>query len=170
MRLSAGDEHLSRIAFVAIPADMLPLRCPLETRLNCHGSVTFGGLFIDAKPALGLRFFAKRITCWRYSGDTMQASSERGSIADLASDAGREWLGSSVWQVPELGISKVKSWPSITVVNYHREAGEAIWRGDRHRVVLTLDQLPPLLVQIEQGTLGKCRSLRRELWRSVLPA
>ena len=41
--------------------------------------------------------------------------------------------------------------PSITVVSYHRGEGESIWRGDRHRIVLILDQYPPALVQVEQG-------------------
>ena len=64
----------------------------------------------------------------------VQAPSERGSTADLASGAGQEWLGNSVWQVPWLEISRIKSWASITAVSYHRGGGEAIWRSDRHRL------------------------------------
>src|SRR5271169_4726058 len=89
--------------------------------------------------------------CRRLSGGNMQAPSERGSTADPVSGAGQEWLGNSVWQTPGVEISKIKSWASITVVNYHRDAGEFISRGDRHRIVLTPDDLPPLLVQVEQG-------------------
>ena len=62
-----------------------------------------------------------------------------------------EWLGDSVWRAPELEISRIKSWASITVVSYHRGTGESVWRGDRHRLVLQLDQQPPTLVQVEQG-------------------
>jgi AraC family transcriptional regulator len=80
-----------------------------------------------------------------------QAPTERDSTADIASGAGKEWLGNSVWQVPKLEIPKVKSWASITAMTYHRDAGEGIWRSDRHRVVLTLDQLAPRLLQVEQG-------------------
>ena len=82
---------------------------------------------------------------------SMQAPTEGGSTANLASGAGQEWLGNSVYQAPEVQISGIKSWASITAVSYHRGGGESIWRGDRHRIVLTPDQLPPMLVQIEQG-------------------
>jgi AraC family transcriptional regulator len=81
---------------------------------------------------------------------TTQAHSERRSTANLACDAGPEWLGNSVYQAPEVQISGIKSWASITAVSYHRGGGESTWRGDRHRIVLTPDQLPPMLVQIEQ--------------------
>ena len=80
----------------------------------------------------------------------MQAPDERGSTADLACGAGQKWLGNSFYQAPEVQISGMKSWASITAVSYHRGGGESIWRGDRHRIVLTPDQLPPMLVQIEQ--------------------
>jgi AraC family transcriptional regulator len=82
----------------------------------------------------------------------MQAEREPGHTADPASGAGQEWLGNSVFQVPELEISSIKSWASITAVSYHRGDGETIWRGDRHhRLVLARDQLPPQHVQVEQG-------------------
>jgi AraC family transcriptional regulator len=45
----------------------------------------------------------------------------------------------------------MKSWPSITAMSYARGAGESVWRGDRHRMTVFLDQLPPVLVQVEQG-------------------
>lgn len=74
-----------------------------------------------------------------------------GNTVDLASGAKQEWLGESVYQVPEVQISEIRSWPFISAMSYHRSGGEAIWRGDRHRIVLTLDPLLPILVQIEQG-------------------
>jgi hypothetical protein len=74
--------------------------------------------------------------------NNMQAPSERGRSADLASGAGQDWLGDLVWQVPEVEISKINSWPSITAMSYHRGEGESIWRGDRHRIVVALDQHP----------------------------
>ena len=81
----------------------------------------------------------------------MQETSEKGSTGDIASGAGPEWLGNSVWQAPEVEISRIKFWPSITAASYHRGEGESIWRGDRHRVVVALDQVvPPLLMQAEQ--------------------
>ena len=79
----------------------------------------------------------------------MPAPSEKGSIGEL--DAGREWLGNSLWQAPKADICWVKSWPAITAVSYHRDGGETIWRGDRPRLVLALHPLPPVLVQVEQG-------------------
>ena len=81
----------------------------------------------------------------------MQAPSERASDADIGSGAAQDWLGNSVWQAPELEISKMKSWGFITAMNYHRGDGETIWRNDRHRIVLALDQLSPMLIQAEQG-------------------
>ena len=81
----------------------------------------------------------------------MQAPSERERTADLASGAGQNWLGNSVWRSPDVQIQKLKSWASITAASYHRGGGESTWRGDRHRLVLTLDQVPPSLVQVEQG-------------------
>jgi hypothetical protein len=81
----------------------------------------------------------------------MQAQSEGGSTADFAFRARRDWLGSSVWQTPELEVSKVKSWATITAINYHRGDGEGIWRGDRSRLVLAPDQIPPRLLQLAQG-------------------
>ena len=61
------------------------------------------------------------------------------------------WLRNSFWQVPKLKISKVKSWLPITTMSFHRDGGETIWRGDRHRLVLTLEEVPPALLQVEQG-------------------
>ena len=90
----------------------------------------------------------------------MQAPSERGSATGVVSDAGQEWLGYTVEQVPQLEmigqvplleIPAIKSWPSITTVSYHRGEGESIQRSDRHRLALTLDDIGPRLLQIEQG-------------------
>jgi AraC family transcriptional regulator len=77
-------------------------------------------------------------------------TSEGGSAAGLASGAVREWLGNSLW-TPKVEISRVKSWASITAISYYRDAGEAIWRGDRPRLVLARDGHLPALVQVEQG-------------------
>jgi AraC family transcriptional regulator len=79
------------------------------------------------------------------------AGSERGGSADPASGERQDWLGNSVWQVPELEISSIKSWAVITAMSYHRGDGETIWRGDSHRLALTLHQMPARLLQIEQG-------------------
>jgi len=119
----------------------------------------------------------------------MKAASERGSgVPDLASDAGQEWIGYSVGQVPQLEmvgqvplleIPAIKSWTSITAVSYHRGEGESIQRSDRHRVALTLDDIGPRLLQIEQGptqqiprtTPGRLTFIPAGLTtRSVLPA
>jgi AraC family transcriptional regulator len=82
----------------------------------------------------------------------MQARSETGNAADPVSGAGQDWLGNSVFRVPELEISSIKSWASITAVSYHRGDGETIWRGDgHHRLVLNPDLLPPQHIQVEQG-------------------
>jgi AraC family transcriptional regulator len=82
----------------------------------------------------------------------MQAPSGRSSgVPDLASGAGQEWLGCSVGQVPQLEMVAIKSWTSITAVSYHRGEGESIQRSDRHRLALTLDDIGPRLLQIEQG-------------------
>jgi AraC family transcriptional regulator len=62
-----------------------------------------------------------------------------------------DWLRNSFWQVPKVNISEVKSWPAITAMSFHRDDGETIWRGDRHRLVLTLEEVPPALLQVEQG-------------------
>jgi len=81
----------------------------------------------------------------------MPAKSERSSTSALASDGKLKGLGNSVWQVPDLKVSRIKLWPSITAMTYRRGGGESIWRGNRHRMTVFLDQLPPVLVQIEQG-------------------
>ena len=81
----------------------------------------------------------------------MRAQRERGGTADTASGAGQEWLGNSVWQAPSVQIERTKSWPSITAMTYHRGGGEATWRGDRHRLVLSPDELASVLIQVEQG-------------------
>jgi AraC family transcriptional regulator len=36
-------------------------------------------------------------------------------------------------------------------MGFHRGGGETIWRGDRHRLVLTLEEVPLALLQVEQG-------------------
>jgi AraC family transcriptional regulator len=82
---------------------------------------------------------------------SMRGLTATGSTGDLASGAGQEWLGDSVWQTPELEISRIKSWASITAMSFHRDDGESIWRSNRHRIVLLLDQLPPILFQLERG-------------------
>jgi len=68
----------------------------------------------------------------------MHAQRETGSTANLASRAGQDLLSNSVWQAPDLEISKIKSGASITAMSYRRGGGEAIWRSDRHRIVLPL--------------------------------
>src|SRR5271169_6510652 len=80
-----------------------------------------------------------------------QDSTARGSTGDLASGAGQEWLGNSVWEHPQLEISRIKSWNSITASGFRRDGGESIWRGDRHRIVVSQEQRPPSLFQVEQG-------------------
>ena len=71
---------------------------------------------------------------------------------DPAAREGRQWLGNSIWKAPpETQISTIRTWPSIAAVSYHRGGGESIWRGDRHRLVLALDQVPPSLVQVDHG-------------------
>jgi hypothetical protein len=79
------------------------------------------------------------------------AHRQRGNTADPASGAGQEWLGNSVWQAPQVEISGIRSWAAITVVSFRRGAGETAWRGDRHRLFFTPHQLPPRLLQVEQG-------------------
>src|SRR5271170_8060394 len=81
----------------------------------------------------------------------LRAQSEAGSTANLASGAGQEWLGNSVWQSPKVEISRVRSWASLTAMSYRRGEGESTWRGDRSRIVLMLDQFPSALFQVEQG-------------------
>jgi len=81
----------------------------------------------------------------------MQAPRETGSTRELPSVAGSGWLGKSLWQAPKVEISSIKSWSSIIAMSFHRDGGETIWRGDCHRLVLTLDQLPSALLQVEQG-------------------
>jgi len=80
----------------------------------------------------------------------MAAHNEGDGTADLASGAGQDWLGNSVWQVPDLEISRIKSGASITAMSYRRGGGETIWRGDRHRIILIPDPHPWVL-QVEQG-------------------
>ena len=81
----------------------------------------------------------------------MPASSEEDSTDELLSGVNPRGLGNSVWQVPDLQVSRIKSWPSITAMSYRRGGGESIWRGDRYRMTVFLDPLPPVLVQVEQG-------------------
>ena len=81
----------------------------------------------------------------------MLALCERGSTVGLASGAGPDWLGNSVWQVPGLEISSTKSWGSITAMSFRRGDGETIWRSDRHRIILIPDPHSPVVVQVEQG-------------------
>jgi AraC family transcriptional regulator len=81
----------------------------------------------------------------------MPASSERNGTRELLPGANPRGLGNSVWQVPDLEVSRIKSWPSITAMSYRRGGGESIWRGDRYRMTVFLDQLPPVPVQVERG-------------------
>ena len=82
----------------------------------------------------------------------MPAPNEGRSNGELVSCTGQEWLGKSVWQVPDLEVSsRIKSSGLITAFAYHRGSGENIWRGDRHRIILAPDEAPPVLVQAEQG-------------------
>jgi len=81
----------------------------------------------------------------------MPEPSQRGSTLEPLSGAGQGWLGNSVWRSPEVELLSVKAWASITAASYHRGGGESVWRGDRHRLVLALDQVPPSLVQVERG-------------------
>jgi AraC family transcriptional regulator len=81
----------------------------------------------------------------------MPAPNEGDSTADLASGAGQRWLGKSVWESPKIEISRIKSWPLIAAMSYHRDGGETVWRGDRHRLALGGPTSSPVLFQIEDG-------------------
>jgi hypothetical protein len=81
----------------------------------------------------------------------MPVSSEGDNSGELLWGVNPRTLGNSVWQVPDLEVSKIKSWPSITAMSYRRGGGESIWRGDRYRMTVFLDQLPLVPVQVEQG-------------------
>jgi AraC family transcriptional regulator len=62
------------------------------------------------------------------------------------------WLKDATWQVPDLEISRTKSWPLITALSYCRGDGETIWQSDRyHRLILAPDPCPPWLMQIGAG-------------------
>jgi len=87
----------------------------------------------------------------------MPEPSERGSTGELASGIEPGWLRNSFWQVPKLKISEVRSWPAITAMSFHRGGGETIWRGDRHRLVLTLEEVPLALLQVEHGPAWQSR-------------
>jgi AraC family transcriptional regulator len=82
----------------------------------------------------------------------MPAASDKGNIGEPALGGGRKWLGGSIWESPKIEISRMRSWPSFAAMSYHRDSGEATWRGDRHRLILALDQRPPMVLQVEQGT------------------
>src|SRR5271169_5721167 len=95
---------------------------------------------------------------------SIHAPTERGSTGDLASGAGQECLG-AVWEHPEIEISRIKSWSSITAMSFYRGDGESIWRSDRHRIVLLRDELPPILFQLEHGITREVpRAAPGSLW------
>jgi hypothetical protein len=52
---------------------------------------------------------------------------------------------------PDLEISRIKSWGSVTAMGFRRGDGETIWRSDRHRIILIPDPHSPVVVQVEQG-------------------
>src|SRR6516162_277662 len=81
----------------------------------------------------------------------MAARRDAETIANSAFSVKPNWLGNSVYEAPRLQIQKIKSWPSIAAMSYHRDGGEATWRGDRHRLILARDPRPPMLLQVEQG-------------------
>ena len=87
----------------------------------------------------------------KFYGTRTKPHTDKRHTGDPASGRGEEWLGNSVWEHPELEILKINSWPSITAMSYHRDAGEAIWRGDRPRLILAWDPRPHMLLQVEQG-------------------
>jgi AraC family transcriptional regulator len=77
--------------------------------------------------------------------------SQRDTAGELAPGAEKKWLGNSVWQVPGLEISGIKSWGSITAMSFRRGAGETIWWSDHHRIILIPDPHSSVVVQVEQG-------------------
>jgi AraC family transcriptional regulator len=81
----------------------------------------------------------------------MPPPSEGGSTGDLPAGTTPNWLGQSLWQAPKIEISRTKTWHAITAVSYRRDAGEAVWRGERHRIVLIMDPHPPSIIQVEKG-------------------
>ena len=72
----------------------------------------------------------------------MPGSSEEDSNGELLSGVKPRGLGNSVWQVPDLQVSRIKSWPSITAMSYRRGGGESIWRGDRYRMTVFFGSAP----------------------------
>jgi AraC family transcriptional regulator len=82
----------------------------------------------------------------------MPAPRQRRNTGESSCGAEEKWLGGSIWEAPKIEISRMKSWPLLAAMSYHRDGGEAIWRGDRHRLILARDQRPPMVLQIEHGT------------------
>jgi hypothetical protein len=89
----------------------------------------------------------------------MPASTEQGSIGEPASDEGRRWLGRSVWQVPDFEVAKIRSWPSITAVSYHRDDGKA--RGE----AIATESFSHRTSSLQ----GSCRSNKEPLSKCRLP-
>src|SRR5271155_5860126 len=119
----------------------MPERSPVRTQPVAAPPCPWGG-GMHPVGRLALINFAglyARIGIWLISLVGMAAHNEAGRTANLASGAGKEWLGNSLWHSPDLRIQRVNSWGSITALTYRRGSGEATWRGDRHRLVFNLE-------------------------------
>ena len=56
-----------------------------------------------------------------------------------------------IWRVPGLNILRSRSWASLALQQVESAGGEGIWRSDRHRISLLVDEARDLAVQFESG-------------------
>lgn len=116
--------------------------------------VTYYGLVASGTAGDHAEHVSSRLAqadCMRREGSRMVGIMPPNMVNGLPQAQIADWPGNSVWQHPEVGVSRIRSSASITAMSYHRSAGETTWRGVRHRVVLTLDHLPSYLAQVEGG-------------------
>jgi AraC family transcriptional regulator len=57
----------------------------------------------------------------------------------------------SIWRVPGLNILKTQSWTPLTVQEVASGGGEGVWRSNKHRVSLLLDDASDFAVQFNSG-------------------
>jgi AraC family transcriptional regulator len=65
-----------------------------------------------------------------------------------------------IWDFPGFRVDKTRSWKSISVDVVSRDAGEAVWRSDRHRTVYALTDVVGTR-QSDDGPLEKGTLLRK---------
>jgi AraC family transcriptional regulator len=79
-------------------------------------------------------------------GDDQSWREDQSGIATLQPQA-----VSGIWELPGRRIVSWRNWGLCGAGTYNRGSGEGVWQSSQHRLVFSITQTPPMLLQVDGG-------------------